>query len=582
MTSNEYRAIKNDNTITLVLFIDAASFQKSNNLQITAILAQIAELPPMLRYSYSNTLRIMFWQGSSPNFNVIFDKHLTELNSILSHGLKVQSIENKLKVRLFININDSVERAKVTNTIQYNGYYGCFHCMNPGEMINGPKRYRYGEYEPRTNDMYKEQVEKSLIYNKTYYGIKGPCSLARHMLFPSACILDCMHLCYLGTTKRLINRLFDSAFNEQAFYLAPRKMKEIDTALLTVKFTNESPRRQRSLVDLHRFKANELKNLIHHTSVFILKDQLPQEFYFHMLLYILFLRLLSQDEIDECDIELSYKLIHNFVKSYENLYGTQDLTFNLHAHLHLPVQVHQYGPINKCSAFAFEGYFHFCKYLYAGTRNIDRQIAQNMAIDSYIHFKSNRYSRNIVSHKLLTFIGKALETKETKKNQLINEKEIQLDQIDLNERVLFAPLLIKNDVPIFVSERAIHNSKELNSFCYDRDKKLQNNVVRIKYNNKHEYVQCCKFYSINGRFYCVCQLYKKENELAMFIYNNIANYDLDKDVIYNCFHRFFQQVCNQPNRLLLIPMNEILNKCTIMKFNGYTYISNLNKSPDHD
>ena len=495
------------------MFIDAASFQKSNNLQITAILAQIAELPPILRYSYCNTLRILFWQGSSPDFNVVFEKHLIQLNTLLKNGLYIDSIGKKFQVRLFLNINDTVERAKVTNSMQFNGYYGCFHCMNPGEMIDGIKRYRYGQYDIRSNEMYHAQVQISETNKSTHFGIKGRCYLARYMTFPSACILDCMHLCYLGTTKRMLYRFFDTTTNTNQFYINTRTKKRIDESLLTAKYTNEMSRRQRSINDLHRYKASEYKNIIHHASIFIFKDQLPTNYYMHLVLYILFLRLLTSDDIDNSDIELAYRLILCFVSKYEDLYGTDDLTFNLHAHLHLPAQVHQYGPINKVSAFAFEGFFHFCKYLFSGTRNIDKQIAQNMAIDSYVHFNYNRYMRKIVSYRLLDFLDNALEIKSTKKDQLSNAVDINVNQIPENERFAICAYndkLLDDDESILCSNRAIHDSKELNSFMYDRDKKLQNNVIRIKKENDTSYAQCCKFFQIKDNIVCVIYISRKK------------------------------------------------------------------------
>ena len=80
----------------------------------------------------------------------------------------------------------------------------------------------------------------------------------------------------------------------------------------------------------------------------------------------------------------------------------------------------------------------------------------------------------------------------------------------------------------------------------------------------------------------MCNLYIKKEDFSSFILNNLDDIDIDNNEIVKCFHRFFQEVNNQPNTLMFIPFSDILNKCTLLKFNDSTYLSNLNTTPDHD
>jgi hypothetical protein len=79
------------------------------------------------------------------------------------------------------------------------------------------------------------------------------------------------------------------------------------------------------------------------------------------LLYALFMRLLTQNSIELNDIHFSRNLIHYFLEDFEKLYGTEHLSFNLHAHQHYADQVELFGPLNKLSCFSFEGVFKICK-----------------------------------------------------------------------------------------------------------------------------------------------------------------------------------------------------------------------------
>jgi hypothetical protein len=54
-------------------------------------------------------------------------------------------------------------------------------------------------------------------------------------------------------------------------------------------------------------------------------------------------------------------LIAKFINEFEILYGTLNLKYNLHGHLHLPDQVSDRSPLHKTSAFAGEGAFQFMK-----------------------------------------------------------------------------------------------------------------------------------------------------------------------------------------------------------------------------
>ena len=47
------------------------------------------------------------------------------------------------------------------------------------------------------------------------------------------------------------------------------------------------------------------------------------------------------------------------MKDYENLYGLEYVSYNLHAHIYLPDQASLFGPINKVSSFSFEGNIKF-------------------------------------------------------------------------------------------------------------------------------------------------------------------------------------------------------------------------------
>ena len=110
----------------------------------------------------------------------------------------------------------------------------------------------------------------------------------------------------------------------------------------------------------------------------------------HTMKIILFLRLLTQDEIVKEDIYFARVLIHEFSKDFSNIYGEKAQTFNLHAHLHLCDQVERFGPLHKHDCFPFEGWFKNASTLHNGTFNLSKQVANNLNIKVKSHYE-NRY-----------------------------------------------------------------------------------------------------------------------------------------------------------------------------------------------
>lgn len=114
-------------------------------------------------------------------------------------------------------------------------------------------------------------------------------------------------------------------------------------------------RAQRELTHFGYFKATELRNLIYYALVYVLKDSMLSKIYEHFLLYVLFIRLLTKQNISDQDFKIAELLIEEFVKNFATIYGSTNMTFNLHSHLHLVEQCKRFGPLNKISGFPFEG-----------------------------------------------------------------------------------------------------------------------------------------------------------------------------------------------------------------------------------
>ena len=72
-----------------------------------------------------------------------------------------------------------------------------------------------------------------------------------------------------------------------------------------------------------------------------MRNFLPNENFVHFVEYVVFLRLLSDKKIQTSDILITFDIIVKYIEKFEEFYGKNNITFNLHSRLHLTKQVKQ-------------------------------------------------------------------------------------------------------------------------------------------------------------------------------------------------------------------------------------------------
>jgi len=84
----------------------------------------------------------------------------------------------------------------------------------------------------------------------------------------------------------------------------------------------------------------------------VLKTILSEEIYTNfMVLNIAMLILLSPDR--KFLLQYARELLDFFVKNFQNIYGQQFVSHNIHGLLHLCDDYDLFGPLDNCSAFGF-------------------------------------------------------------------------------------------------------------------------------------------------------------------------------------------------------------------------------------
>ena len=149
----------------------------------------------------------------------------------------------------------------------------------------------------------------------------------------------------------------------------------IDNILLKIKLPIEIKRGTRTISDKTHYKANEFRTLLFYICFGLFKTFLDKKYFNNFVKYLIFMRLLCQECVSKEDCHDAQLIIDDFVVEFEELYGMDAMSSNIHGHIHLPQQTLDWGPAHLLSAFHFENQFQEADKCHSGTRNLEGQIA---------------------------------------------------------------------------------------------------------------------------------------------------------------------------------------------------------------
>jgi hypothetical protein len=202
-----------ENTINLILFTDAVTYTKSVDNQMWAIFTALVELPPALRSSYENIILNSIWSGDLDDFNLYLKEYNSEIDELLKDGIKFKDL--LIFVKVHVVIGDTPARCKALNCIYFNGNFGCIMCYHPTARHSNRKTivYPFKDFQNiklRKQSNYLNDLNLAITTGVVQYGVKGNTHLYNWISLPDSIIIDYMHLCLIGSFKRIICFLFET------------------------------------------------------------------------------------------------------------------------------------------------------------------------------------------------------------------------------------------------------------------------------------------------------------------------------------------------------------------------------------
>lgn len=371
----------------------------------------INELPYEKRMAKENMIFAGLWFGDKKPAMATFLKPLYEELLLMDKGIIVESSERgKFLCRavLLAGSCDLPARCLVCNSLQFNGEYGCWKCLQQGKTeiigIRGhTKIFPYIRDNPKgplrnKQDTIKHSYEAltNLQSGQKQYavkGVKGPSWLLflENFDIVAGMGIDYMHGVLLGVQKLLLKLWFGDSYSKEP-YSFRHLVGVLDDRLNEIRPTLEIRRMPRSVSEhLKYWKASELRSFLLFYGAPALYGILSEDCFQHYLLLVNAIHLLLKDSISESDLSEAENLLFSFCSSFPAIYAARFTTMNIHQLLHLVDDVRDLGPLFTHSCFHFEDKNGFILKFINGTQSIDRQILSAVSFTQKLPEISTRY-----------------------------------------------------------------------------------------------------------------------------------------------------------------------------------------------
>jgi len=330
--------------LDIYLAVDGVSLTKSSTSQFWPIVGFIPSLPSSSPFEVA-----VYWGFTKPqNSNLFLKRTMEEADKLARDGLLWKGNRIFIFVKAFIC--DAPARAWVTCTKSHSSkLHGCSKCNGFGSNIG----------DLRTNLSFREKLDGLHHHGPTVIEI------LEYLDIIAALPLDPMHLLDLGIIKRMLEYLFKPSkttsirnvtLNPAAIRAFNADLEIIRSYISRFDFARKPPK---DMKNLPRFKATEFRQFLHYTGVILFKKHLGSKFYRHFLLLHVAVRLLSFRPWCYESNSLAHELLTEFVKKAATLYTESFVCYNLHALLHLAMDVLIHGPLYEFSAYRFENFYGY-------------------------------------------------------------------------------------------------------------------------------------------------------------------------------------------------------------------------------
>lgn len=340
------------NPLEISFNIDGIPLFHSSNLQFWPILGLVKNF-----YSRPFVIGIYCGQSKPCPLSQFLNQFVDELNTLVTDGFKFNEINYRIKIHSFIC--DAPARAFIKCTKSHTGYSSCDRCTAIGEYYSGRVIFDAKSSPLRTNTSFREQ------HDEDHHLGESP---LLDIDLVNCFVIDYMHCICLGVVRKLLNTWISGPLKTR---IGQRSVQAISSGLEKLKkfVPVEFTRKPRSLSELSRWKATELRTFLLYLAPTVLKDVLDIAIYENFLLLHCAVTILVSPKYSVPFLDIANELLKVFVEHCKTIYGLEFLVYNVHMLTHICDDVKKYGPLDQISAFPFENYLGQLKKLIKSPKN---------------------------------------------------------------------------------------------------------------------------------------------------------------------------------------------------------------------
>ncbi|CAI6373263.1 unnamed protein product [Macrosiphum euphorbiae] len=340
-----------NNAIHIVAGIDGLPLFKSTAEEFWPILAYIQP-------NRSNVFPVGIYCGNRKplDSNTFLKYFVEEINLLDNNGIEING--KNFKVILDVLCCDAPAKSFILKTKGHAGFSSCSRCEHEGEHLLNRMCFPYttpdNQPSKRTHQNYISQFDEeyhtgntSILTTVPYFDTVADFSL------------DYQHLVCLGVVRKVMYLWIKGPV---PIRYPSWKIEQISRILigLRVSIPCEINRKPRSLAHIKNWKATEFRTFLLYLGSSAIKSVVLKEHWKHFFnLSLAMTILLSPDYAQH--INIARKLLDNFVKTFEMLYGRHLISHNVHGLTHICDDYIKFGPLDNCSTFPFENYMSTLK-----------------------------------------------------------------------------------------------------------------------------------------------------------------------------------------------------------------------------
>lgn len=367
---------KNHNSMVLAFTLntDGAQIHNSQKSDVWPVQMYQNFLPPHLRFKSENIIVTTLYYG----------KNKPDVAQLLYHLSKEFSQFADEKISFFRNGTihhclpiisncsaDLPARSMLSGLKLFNGSFACVLCLHPGISICDhlhSKYIRYVEMNPaphgRTHESVISAAEK-LSSNRSakIKSIDGVIKIPPMILFSGfdlskSFAIDYMHNGLLGIMKLLLDFWLGShRLAKKSPYFKPMttsQREQLNERILALEPYERITRKPSSIFDRAFYKATEYKQLLLFYLPVALEGLIETKQLDHFKLLSAAIYTLLKAEISTCELDQAHQQLLQFANEFENIYGKEAVTMNVHLLRHYKESVMNHGPLWAVSMFGFE------------------------------------------------------------------------------------------------------------------------------------------------------------------------------------------------------------------------------------